>query len=63
MDKHDERKDQISTVQFSKKKLEQAEVGQSPTLLTICPANGSLSILRECFGHFNSQLSLILEFP
>jgi hypothetical protein len=36
----------------TKIRLEQAEVGQSPTLLAICAANGGLRILQGYFTAF-----------
>ncbi len=38
--------DSCQTCPFLAKEKEQAEVGQSPTLLAICAANGVLRILR-----------------
>ncbi|XHR94998.1 hypothetical protein ACFJIV_32985 [Mucilaginibacter sp. UC70_90] len=39
-------------VLFFQEEKEQAEVGQSPTLLAICAANGVLRILRGYFAAF-----------
>jgi hypothetical protein len=43
------------SVLFFKEKLEQAEVGQSPTLLAVCPANGVLRILRGYADRFKAS--------
>jgi hypothetical protein len=41
----------FKSVRFFREKSEQAGVGQSPTLLAVCPANGVLRILRGYDDH------------